>query len=117
MLLKQLDDMRRVLEGKDKAEGLDRFQQQAFDTVLGGVADAFVLSDEDPKMIARYDTAPLVNPASISKRWNNHEMYRDHGQTLGKLMLMAPRLCEQGAGFVDVTTNFVWGICTQTKTT
>ena len=107
-LLKQLDDMRRALEGKDKSQDMDRFQQQAFDTVMGGVANAFILSDEDPKTIARYDTAPLVNPASISKKWKNHEMYRDHGQTLGKLMLMARRLCEQGAGFVTVTTNFVW---------
>src|SRR5690606_35510774 len=27
---------------------------------------------------------------------------------LGKLMLLARRLCERGAGFVTVTTNFVW---------
>ena len=59
-------------------------------------------------MVARYDTAPLLNPNSIRTVWKNHERYRDHGQTLGKLMLLARRLCERGAGFVTVTTNFVW---------
>src|SRR5262249_50889222 len=29
-------------------------------------------------------------------------------QTLGKLLLLARRLCERGCGFVTVTTNFVW---------
>jgi uncharacterized protein (DUF1501 family) len=29
-------------------------------------------------------------------------------KSLGKLLLMARRLCERGAGFVTVTTNFVW---------
>ena len=76
--------------------------------ITGGISEAFDLSGEDPGTIARYDTAPLINPNSISKSWNNHRNYRDHGQTLGKLMLLARRLCERGAGFVTVTTNFVW---------
>ncbi|MCB1066446.1 MAG: DUF1501 domain-containing protein, partial [Verrucomicrobiae bacterium] len=45
---------------------------------------------------------------SIRTIWKNHERYRDHSQNLGKLMLLARRLCERGAGFVTVTTNFVW---------
>src|SRR5205807_8739110 len=32
----------------------------------------------------------------------------DNAMTLGKLLLLARRLCERGAGFVTVTTNFVW---------
>ncbi|HXX94049.1 MAG TPA: DUF1501 domain-containing protein, partial [Planctomycetota bacterium] len=44
----------------------------------------------------------------ISTRWNNHQNYLDHVKSLGKLLLLARRLCEAGAGFVTVTTNFVW---------
>ena len=106
-LLGELDQAKRALD-EDTADGLNGFQQQAFDTILGGIADAFDLSREDPRTIARYDTAPLVNPNSIRKVWNNHERYRDHSQSLGRLMLLARRLCERGAGFVTVTTNFVW---------
>jgi hypothetical protein len=106
-LLGELDFAKRALDAGATA-GLSGFQQQAFDTIFGGIAEAFDLSKEDPRTIARYDTAPLVNPNAIRKVWNNHERYRDHGQTIGKLMLMARRLCERGAGFVTVTTNFVW---------
>ena len=52
--------------------------------------------------------SPLVRPESINKRWNNHKNYADHGASLGKLLLLARRLCEAGCGFVTVTTNFVW---------
>jgi hypothetical protein len=111
-------DRRRFLETLDAAqrwfyeggggEGMGRFREQAFETVLKGVASGFDLSQEDPRTLARYDTEPLVRPGSIRQVWNNHERYRDHSRTLGKLMLLARRLCERGAGFVTVTTNFVW---------
>lgn len=104
-LLQDLDTAKRRL---DAGKAVGGFQAQAFDMILGGISDAFDLSKEDAKTIARYDTAPLVNPASIRKKWANHERYRDHSQTIGKLMLLARRLCERGAGFVTVTTNFVW---------
>ena len=107
-LLTQLDRMKRTLDHAGELEGVDRFQSQAFDTILGGVADAFDLSKEDPRLIARYDTAPLLPASRISKAWNNHKNYADNAATLGKLLLMARRLCERGAGFVTVTTNFVW---------
>lgn len=106
-LLYELDDAKRALDS-GAAEGLNGFQQQAFDTIFGGIADAFDLSKEDPRTVAKYDTAPLVNPASINEKWKNRQRYRDHGQTIGKLMLLARRLCERGAGFVTVTTDFVW---------
>lgn len=106
-LLKGLDHVKRALD-EGAAAGLNGFQQQAFDTIFGGIAEAFDLSKEDPKTVARYDTAPLSNPNSIRTIWKNHERYRDHSQNLGKLMLLARRLCERGAGFVTVTTNFVW---------
>ncbi|MBX3438128.1 MAG: DUF1501 domain-containing protein [Planctomycetaceae bacterium] len=107
-LLSGLDRMQRRLEADAVLANLDGLRQQAFDTILGGVSGAFDLSQEDPRTIARYDTAPLVPPDSIDKKWNNHERYADNAKSLGKLMLLARRLCERGCGFVTVTTNFVW---------
>lgn len=106
-LLERIDGLKRSIE-TGGAGGLDKLQEQAVDMIMGGISEAFDLSKEDPRTIARYDTAPLVNPNTIRKVWNNHKNYRDHSQTLGKLMLLARRLCERGAGFVTVTTSFVW---------
>ena len=106
-LLSKMDRLKRAID-TGAADGLGELQKQAVNMITGGISEAFDLSGEDPGTIARYDTAPLINPNSISKSWNNHRNYRDHGQTLGKLMLLARRLCERGAGFVTVTTNFVW---------
>jgi hypothetical protein len=107
-LLGRVDALRRNLDSSGALGGVDGFQEQAFDTILGSVAEAFDLSKEDPRTIARYDTAPLVPYPSIRRVWNNHKNYRDHVNSLGKLMLMARRLVERGCGFVTVTTNFVW---------
>ena len=104
----ELDRIRRTVDVRGQADGLDKFQEQALDTILRGVADAFDLSKEDPKVIARYDTAPLIRPDDIDKKLNNYKFYVDHTQTLGKLMLLSRRLCEAGCRFVTVTTNFVW---------
>ena len=106
-LLSELDRIKRYVDAT-ALEGLDRLQQQAFETILGGVAEAFDLSKEDPKTIARYDTAPLARPEAISRKWNNYPHYVDNAKTLGKLLLLARRLCEAGCGFITVTTSFVW---------
>ena len=45
---------------------------------------------------------------AIDRRWNNYNNYVDNAKSLGKLLLLARRLCERGCGFVTVTTNFVW---------
>lgn len=108
LLLKELDRFRSDADASGMLDGLDHIRQQAFDTIVGGVADAFDLTKEDPKTIARYDTEPLVKPEHISEKWNNHKRYKDNVKTLGKLLLLARRLCEAGCGFVTVTTNFVW---------
>src|SRR5262249_6316824 len=72
-------------------------------------ADAFDLSREPTRTIARYDTAGLVRPESVSKKWaESYPSYLDHGKSLGKLLLLARRLCERGCGFVMVNTGFVW---------
>ncbi len=107
-LLSQLDSLRRLVDLRQPFEGADRFQQQAFETIVGGVARAFDLAQEDPGVVARYDTGPLVRPESIDRKWKNYNNYVDNSKSLGKLLLMARRLCEAGCGFVTVTTNFVW---------
>ncbi len=107
-LLQQLDLIRRSVDQSGMITGLDRIQQQALETIVGGVADAFDLSKEDPATILRYDTCSLLRPDDISRKWNNHKNYVDNVQSLGKLLLLARRLCEAGCGFVTVTTNFVW---------
>jgi hypothetical protein len=113
----RLDDRRNLLSGLDKIqrdldagqlEGVDKFREQAYSTLLGGVAKAFDLSQEDPRTIGRYDTAPHLRPDQISRQWNNYKNYVDNGKSLGRLLLLARRLCEAGCGFVTVTTNFVW---------
>jgi uncharacterized protein (DUF1501 family) len=116
--LDQLDDRRRLLAELDQVDWqlaernqlgtLDRVRQQAFQTILGATAEAFDLAREDSRTVARYDTAPLVRPENINRRWNNYNNYVDNAKSLGKLLLLARRLCERGCGFVTVTTNFVW---------
>lgn len=113
--LDRLEDRRSLLAGLDQArrqndqtENLDALRRQAFDTLLGGVSEAFDWRKEDPRTIQRYDTAPLVRPDQISRKWNNYEHYVDNSRSLGKLLLLARRLCERGCGFVTVTTSFVW---------
>jgi Protein of unknown function (DUF1501) len=107
-LLAQLDRFRRSLEASGQLDGLDALRQQAFSTILRGVAGAFDLAKEDPGVVARYDTAPLVRPDQINRKWKNYNHYVDNAKSLGKLLLLARRLCEAGCGMVTVTTSFVW---------
>lgn len=107
-LLANLDGLRHWADQTGAWQGLDRMQEQAFSTILGGVAEAFDIRKEDPRLIERYDTHGVMARERISKKWNNHKNYADHISTLGKLMLLSRRLCEAGCGFVTVTTNFVW---------
>ena len=108
-LLAQLDRGQREIERAfESGHVIGRYRQQAFETIIGGVADAFDLSKEDQRLVEAYDTAPLMRPDQISRKWNNYNNYVDNAKTLGKLLLLARRLCERGCGFVTVTTNFVW---------
>jgi hypothetical protein len=107
-LLSRLDQVRWAASEGRLLDGLDRTREMAFSTILGGVADAFDLSKENEKVVGRYDTAPLVRPENIDKKWKNYNNYVDNAKALGKLLLLARRLCERGCGFVTVTTNFVW---------
>jgi hypothetical protein len=108
-LLARFDGINRQLDTSGTLDNMDRMQAQAFETILRGSADAFDLSRESSRTIARYDTAGLVRPESVSKKWSeSYRFYIDHGKSLGKLMLLARRLCERGCGFVMVNTGFVW---------
>ncbi len=104
-LLAEFDRTKRTL---DESAGMDSLREKAFSVLLGGVGEAFDLGREDPRVVGRYDTEPLYDVSRIDKKWNNHKFYTDNARTLGKLLLLARRLVERGAGFVTVTTNFVW---------
>jgi len=99
-LLARLDQWRRVIGESDIAESFDRFQSQAYQTLTGSVSEAFDITREDPKLIERYDTSRLMDVSRISKKWNNHPRYAEHVNSLGKLLLLARRLAERGAGFI-----------------
>ncbi len=106
-LLGKLDNIRRKIDSDGSLDGLDRFQSQAFDVVLGGVADAFDLSRENPRTVAKYDTSPLTR-FDQWKDMNNRNHYKANSNSLGKLCLLARRLAERGCGFITITTSFVW---------
>jgi len=98
-LLAGFDTIRREVDATGAMEGTTRFQQQAFDVIARGVGDAFDLSKEDPKTLAKYDTSKLFKLEDVTK-W--YDMRRGTN-LLGKQMLMARRLCEAGCGFVTVS--------------
>jgi len=81
-LLKGLDRIQREVDQSGVMSGLDSFEQQALELVLGRSKEAFDISQEDPKTRAAY------------------------GPGLGEQLLAARRLCEAGCGFV--TLNYGW---------
>jgi len=98
-LLTELDNVKRHIDATGLMDGIDRFQQQAFEAITRGVSDAFDLSKEDPKTIEKYDTSKLFRLEDVTK-W--YDMRRSTN-LLGKQMLLARRLCEAGCGFVTVS--------------
>lgn len=99
-LLKKLDAVRRRADSPTFfAEGTDEYKRQAFEIITRGVADAFDLSQEDPKTIAKYDTSHIFKQEEV-QRW--YDMKRA-SNLLGRQLLLARRLCERGCGFVTVS--------------
>ncbi len=98
-LLRQLDGFKKHFDRTGTMDGLDALQQQAYEVILKGVADAFDLSKESSKTVERYDTSKLFDMKELTK-W--HDMKRA-SNLLGKQMLLARRLCEAGCGFVTVS--------------
>jgi len=98
-LLNSIDLLRRDVDASGALESVDRYEQQAFDTITRGVADSFDWSREDAGTIARYDTRHLFDQKKLQKY---HDMKRV-SNLLGLQLLMARRLCERGCGFVTVS--------------
>ena len=94
-LLADLDRIRRDVDARQLLDGLSQFEQQAFNLVLGKAPQAFDLSQEDPRLVARYQQAVHVRETRDGSALVS---------TPGEWLLRARRLCEAGCGFV----NIVW---------
>ncbi len=111
-LLAQLGQAQRQLENEANMQDFDRNQRQAAEVLLSGrVADALDLSREDPRLVACYDTARFVP----SHNWSHANRgrrgyYTGQAKSIGKLLLLARRLCEAGCGFVTIHADYegVW---------
>ena len=91
-LRQALDRLHRRVDATGAMAGLDRFEQQAFDLILGKSKAAFDLSNEDPRLVARYDTS----------RFNTALRIKQRPSMLGHQLLLARRLCEAGCGFATI---------------
>jgi hypothetical protein len=80
-LLKKLDGVDRRIDQSGLMSGLDAFDQQAMDLVLGRSKEAFNLDREDPRLRDRYANGTAG---------------------LGNNLLLARRLCEAGCSFVTL---------------
>jgi hypothetical protein len=80
-LLKSFDTVNRQIDRSGTMSGLDSFEQQAFDLVLGRAKEAMDLNREDPRV---------------------RDKYAEGTAGLGSNLLMARRLCEAGCGFVTL---------------
>jgi hypothetical protein len=107
-LLRELDRERRGLD----TLGLEEQQARARELLLGDrVADAFDLSKESPRLVEKYDTARYA-PAHGWRKSDRGKRgyYTGQARSIGKLMLLARRLCEAGCGFITIHADYegVW---------
>lgn len=111
-ILAQLDQVNRDIDTHGRMEAVDELQRQAFEVILnGGVANAFDLSNENPKLVERYDTARYAGRGRWDKARRGKSGYYDaQAESIGKLLLTARRLCEAGCGFVTIHAGYagVW---------
>ena len=91
-LLSGLDRMRRDIDASGTMEGMDAFEQKAFDVLTSSkLLDALDLSKEDPKIVARYgDGKPYKYQYDGAPTCNDH-------------LLIARRLVEAGARCVSLS--------------
>jgi len=111
-LLRELDRLKREVDVTGQLDAMDDLQRQAYELILGGgVTRALDLSLEDPATLARYDTSQFVAPHDWNKvNRGRRGYYTAQARTIGKLLLMARRLCEAGCGFVTIHAGYagVW---------
>lgn len=101
-LLGSLDQFKRRADQADLLRGADRFEQQAFDVIMGGMSDAFDIGKEDPKLVARYDTGMFEIPEWLTRSKSSKES--PSPIALGKQMLLARRLVEADCRFITITS-------------
>jgi hypothetical protein len=89
LLLQRLSQLRR--QADSQAAGLNQFEQQATDLLLGGAGRALDLSREDKRIYDRYDTSMYMCGKKVFDP-----------SILGQQFLMARRLLEAGAGFITI---------------
>jgi hypothetical protein len=97
-LLREFDAVRRQIDINGLLDNVSSYEQQAFDILARGIGQAFDLTREDPRVIARYDTSRLFDLETVT-RWGD---MRRSSNLLGRQMLLARRLVEAGCGFVTV---------------
>ena len=85
-LLSELDSLQRRADQGGLLKSTDKFQQQAFDVLMKGVSKAFDLQQEDPDLLARYDTAAFASKPEVMAR--NEYAKQFTPIALGKQMLM-----------------------------
>lgn len=88
-LMAAFDRTRRDVDASGSMDSIDHFERQALGLITGKAAEAFDLSKESPRTVAKYATEP--HP-------------RDK-VNLGECLLLARRLCEAGCGVVNVAFN------------
>ena len=59
-LSNSLDVLKRKLDSSSAVHQASSLQQQAIDVLMKGVGEAFDLTNEDPRLIERYDTSILM---------------------------------------------------------
>lgn len=112
-LMGKLDGLKHDLDRAGQVSAMSQIERQAYDLLLRGASDAFDLSKEDPRTIAKYDTSHLFNMADYHEGgkyflYNGKKKLVDQARwtnLLGKEMLLARRLCEAGCGFVTVVDS------------
>ncbi len=111
-ILTQLDRLNRQVDATGEVRAVDDLQEQAYQLLLGGgVSRALDLSLEDPRTLARYDTSQYAPPGRWDKVARGRAgYYTAQANTIGKLLLLARRLCEAGCGFVTIHAGYagVW---------
>jgi len=80
-LLQGFDTVNRRIDHSRLMSGLDAFDQQAFDLILGRAKEAMDLKRENPRVV---------------------DHYANGTHNLGTNLLLARRLCEAGCGFVTI---------------
>lgn len=107
-MLSELDRLNREVDATGQLEALDAMQRQSYELLLGGnVSAALDLSQEDQRTVELYDTSRFAQ----GNRWNTARRgqrgyYNAQAETIGKLLLLARRLCEAGCGFVTIHADY-----------